>query len=297
MRRSLTAVGLALLAGCFASSSESVQRDSMPEVKAFPPKPMGYRKVRAAVVDFEDKTRKHRGIGAQAADAMISIVSESDRFSLIERSRLEELMKEQGLEGVVEPSELSKAGRVRGIDYLFLGAVTNFRVKVTRTRSGGGIWDRVVKPIAPLDIDTSKTEVETQVGVDIRLVNTQTGEIVASRTGEVIHKAVASAWGIRVLGIGGEGSNEIRIDDDSRGKILRHALHESYTEILKVTDEKFSRPQASYCPKCKQELEVGKKFCSKCGSGVEPTKCKCGATLEPGARFCGECGAKTDAPK
>lgn len=297
MRRTLVATGLVILAGCFASTSETVQRDSMPEVKAFPPKPMGYQKVRAAVVEFEDKTRRHAGIGAQASDAMISIISESDRFSLIERSRLRELMKEQGLEGVVESSELSKAGRVRGIDYLFLGAVTNFRVMITRQRSSGGIWNHVIRPLAPLDIDTSKTEVETQVGVDIRLVNTQTGEIVASRTGEVIHKAVASAWGIRVLGIGGGGRNEIRIDDDSRGKILRHALHESYLELLKVTDEKFSRPQASYCPKCKQEIEIGKKFCSRCGSGVEPTKCKCGATLEPGTRFCGECGAKVETPK
>jgi curli biogenesis system outer membrane secretion channel CsgG len=228
---------------------------------------------------------------------MISIVSESDRFSLIERSRLQELMKEQGLEGVVEPSELSKPGRVRGIDYLFLGAVTNFRVKVTRTRSGGGIWDRVVRPLAPLDIDTASTEVETQVGVDIRVVNTQTGEIVASRTGEIIHKAVAKAWGIRVLGIGGEARNELTIDEDSRGKILRHALHESYLEILRVTDEKFSRPQASYCPKCKQEIEFGKRFCARCGTGIEPQKCKCGATLETGARFCGECGAKVETPK
>jgi curli biogenesis system outer membrane secretion channel CsgG len=291
----------------------------MTDIGNYPPKPAGFSKSRAAIVDFQDKTESAKGgdmrvsmkepgviefknasrspLGQQASDQFISLVTRSDRFTLIERTRLGDMLKEQGMSGVVDPSELAKPGKVRGIDYLFFGAITNFRVKANKVKTAGGIFDSVLGSIAPVDIDTSRTEVETQVGVDIRLVNTTTGEIVASEFGEVKRVDVASAWGLRILGIGGEAKNELIIDEDSKGKILRWALDESYKKMLPPIDAKFSRVQPSYCPNCKVELEPGKKFCTKCGKSVEPPKCaKCNTPTEPGAKFCGGCGAKVEEP-
>ncbi len=299
--RTIAALGFlsVLLSGCGTTTSETYSRDAMPEIGNYPPPPSGLVKARAAVMEFQDKTehegRRQKPVGAQASEQLETLVMRSSRFSLVERGQLKNILKEQKLEGIVDPAELAKPGRIRGVDYVFLGTITNFRVKVIKTKTMGGIFDSVLGNMAPLDIDTSKTVVETQVGVDIKLVNTTTGELVAKDFGEVKREDLASAWGVRILGIGGDAKNELVIDTDSQGKILRWALDESYKKMLPPIDDKFSRAQPSYCQTCKVELPPGQKFCTKCGSSVAKPKCKCGAELEAGAPFCGGCGAKVEA--
>lgn len=295
------ALALAALVGCGTSTKEEYKRDAMPEIGNYPPKPATWTKVRVGCNKFMDKTnnRSHhsRPVGEQASEQFETLVVRSDRFNVVERLQLENIMKEQGLEGVVDPAELAKPGRIRGVDYLFLGSITNFRVKINKTGTSGGIFDRVIKPIAPLDIDTKKTTIETQVGVDIKLVNTTTGEIVAKDFGEVSRIDTASAWGVRVLGIGGSANNELKIDEDSQGKILRWALDESFKKMLAPIDGKFSQAQPTTCPSCKIELPAGSNFCTKCGkTSLKPTCSKegCGTQLETDAKFCGKCGTKVE---
>jgi curli biogenesis system outer membrane secretion channel CsgG len=292
---------LAFLAGCGTSTKEEYKRDPMTEIGNYPKAPTPWTRVRVGVNKLVDKTNNRashsRPVGEQASEQFETLVVRADRFNVVERLQLENLLKEQGLEGVVDPTEIAKSGKVRGVDYLFLGAITNFRVKINRVRQGGGILDAVIKPIAPLDIDTSKTEVETQVGVDIKMVNAQTGEIVAKDFGEVSRIDTASAWGVRVLGIGGSAKNELKIDEDSQGKILRWALDESFKKMLGPIDNKFSKPQPTTCPSCKVELPAGSNFCTKCGkSSLKPTCPKegCGVELEVGAKFCAKCGTKIE---
>jgi hypothetical protein len=64
-----------------------------------------------------------------AADQMTTLLDQSDRFDVIERTQLTKLLDEQNLEGIVKPGELARPGQVRGVDYLLLGRVTNLRVK------------------------------------------------------------------------------------------------------------------------------------------------------------------------
>ena len=295
------AMTLAALTGCGTSTKEEYKRDPMVEIGNYQAKPEPWTRVRVACNKFMDKTNNRashsRPVGEQAAEQFETLIVRADRFNVIERHQLENILKEQGLEGVVDPAELSKPGRIRGVDYMFLGAITNFRVKINKTKTGGGIFDAVIKPIAPLDIDTSKTTIETQVGVDIKLVNTTTGEIVAKDFGEVSRIDTASAWGVRVLGIGGDAKNELKIDEDSQGKILRWALDESFKKMLPPIDGKFSKPVPSYCPNCKIELPQNQNFCTKCGKSSTKPKCGkegCGIELEVGAKFCGKCGTKVE---
>lgn len=54
------------------------------------------------------------------------------------------------------------------------------------------------------------------------------------------------------------------------------------------------------CSNCGRVNEVGKKFCSDCGSKLEEVIVQtrycgsCGAEVEAGLKFCGECGAKVE---
>lgn len=297
MSRFMTALALAcVLAGCGTSTNETVTRDKMPDVGNYPPPPAGATtRLRAGVVEFQDKTNTHSADAA--GEQLETLAVSSKRFNLIDRMAMKTLLKEQSLEGIVDPNELAKSGKIRGVDYLFIGTVTNFRLMTEKTSNQGGILDRVVPGAAPLKIDTSKTIITTDIGVDIKLVNTTTGEIVSKQFGEVKKELSASAWGVRVVGIGGDARNNVQVDRDSQGKLMRYAVDEALRKMLPDIDDKISHPAAQVCPKCKTEFAAGSNFCTKCGTGAEATKCaKCSAALELNAKFCGKCGTKVESP-
>lgn len=289
MNRTTAALACAILmAGCGTSTKETITSDPTAEVAPYSQPPAGIKPVRAAVVEFVDKTGSN--VSGPAGEQLETQVMATKRFSLIDRMRLKDILKEQGLEGIVDPAELARPGRVRGVDYMFFGVVTDFRLMSQRVQTAGGILDRALPRIAPLDIDTSKTVITSDIGVDIKLVNSTTGEIVSKQFGAMKKELTAKAWGVRVLGIGGDARNNVQVDRESHGKLLRHAVDDALRKMLPDIDAKLTQPSAAACPKCKTELAAGNSFCAKCGTGAQASKCKCGADLEANARFCGKCG-------
>ncbi len=59
-----------------------------------------------------------------------------------------------------------------------------------------------------------------------------------------------------------------------------------------------SAPSGIKCANCGTVNDIGKKFCSECGTKLEEEVTNtrycgsCGAEVEEGLKFCGECGAK-----
>lgn len=295
MNRIATVLSILALVGCGTSSQETVTRDKMPDIGNYPPPPSGATtRLRAGVMEFEDKSGQK--VADAAGEQLETLALSSKRFNLIDRMAMKKLIKEQSLEGIVDPAELAKSGKIRGIDYMFVGSVTNFALKTEKTANHGGALDRVIPGLAPVKIDTSKTIITTDIGVDIKLINTTSGEIVSKQFGEVKKELSASAWGVRVLGIGGDARNNVQVDRDSQGKLMRYAVDEALRKMLPDIDDKISHPAAQVCPKCKTEFAPGSSFCTKCGTGAEATKCgKCQAALELNAKFCGKCGTKVGA--
>jgi curli biogenesis system outer membrane secretion channel CsgG len=294
MNRSLTVLALIVLAGCGTSSSETVTRDKMPDVGNYPPPPAGSTtRLRAGVMEFEDKSGQR--VADAAGEQLETLALSSKRFNLIDRMAMKKLIKEQSLEGIVDPAELAKSGKIRGIDYMFVGSVTNFALKTEKTGNKGGFLDHAPVIGGVAKVDTSKTVITTDIGVDIKLINTTSGEIVSKQFGEVKKELSASAWGVRVLGVGGDARNNVQIDKDSQGKLMRYAVDEALRKMLPDIDDKISHPAAQVCPKCKTEFAPGSSFCTKCGTGAEAVKCaKCSTALELNAKFCGKCGTKVE---
>ncbi len=293
MKRYLSAFSLAIvLAGCGTSTSETVTRDKMPDVGNYPPPPAGSNtRLRAGVVEFTD--RSHQNVADAAGEQLETLAVSSKRFNLVDRMAMKTLLKEQSLEGIVDPAELAKSGKIRGVDYLFIGAVTNFELMTEKSANYGGIFDHAPVVGGLAHVDTSKTVVHTNIGVDVKLVNTTTGEIVSKQFGEVKKELTASAWGVKIIGIGGDAKNNVQVDKDSQGKLMRYAVDEALRKMLPDIDDKISKPAAMLCPKCKTEIAQGQNFCTKCGWSAESLKCaKCQAPLELNAKFCGKCGAK-----
>lgn len=233
-------------------------REAGVEIGDYPPPPLALRRFRCAIPEFSDKTLQQ--LGPAATDQLETLVGPSNRFSLIGRKLLKALVAEQGLSDLKDPVEILKPGRLRGVDYAFVGTITRFQVAMSEKSPG------------PAPLDVSKMAVRIDVGLDVRLVNTTTGEIVAKEMGEISREGPARAWGIRVLGVGGPVRNGLKVDPDSQGRILRWALDETFRRMLPAIDEAFSRTAAVSCPKCKTEIAAGVNFCGKCGVRLEDSK-------------------------
>lgn len=123
-------------------------------------------KVRIAVVDMaNNSTWSYWGprLGQAAANELATQLVQSGKFSVIERSRLEAIMAEQrlGQSGAVDASTAAEIGQLLGVQAIVTGAITSFSIDET----GGGIGP----------FQASFGEAESQL--DVRLVNTTTGEI------------------------------------------------------------------------------------------------------------------------
>jgi curli biogenesis system outer membrane secretion channel CsgG len=98
-------------------------------------------------------------------------------YRLIERKQLSDILKEQdlGASGRLDPATAAKVGKVIGCDYLILGAVTQWGIS-KKGGSVGGMLGRVT------GVGASQTKAEATI--DIRIVNTTTGEIMCVGKGK-----------------------------------------------------------------------------------------------------------------
>jgi curli biogenesis system outer membrane secretion channel CsgG len=291
-------VGLAVVtAGC-ASSSESAKRDVMTaDVAKYPPPPPGIERPRVGVPPFQVQgTGGFAGsdVNALAADQMTTLLDHTDRFRVIERTQLEKLLDEQNLEGIVKPGELARPGQVRGVDYLLLGRVTNLRVKSERKTTGFGLA-QLGNIAGGADIKKKDVVITTECGVDIRLVDPTTGELMMSNFSEFNRKDNAGALGVDILGASAQADADIQISEDDKGKILRLALNDALLKSLPKIDRfLLSNPKAgpssgggatgamNAAPSGAAAPTANKKFCAQCGKEMNAT-----------AQFCPHCGAKS----
>jgi len=175
-------------------------------------------KKRVAVAEFQDRSG-HRGAGQGVADMLITALVKSGQFNVVERKDLDKVMAEQrlGRSGAVTPQTAPEIGKLLGADLLVLGSITELGTK-DRNVSGGA-------PLFGARIN-AKT---ARAAVDIRLVNTTTGEVVAAETEEGTDNTV---------GLGGRYQNINFADfsqwnDTDIGKAAREAIDET---VKLITD-------------------------------------------------------------
>lgn len=172
----LRALGLAglCISSCFVAVPVVAQEQKQ-EVK----------KVSIAVFDFTIPTDKEK-IVVQVGDKrktvaieketavltnkLITALVKTNKFSVVERDKLETVMKEFRLSegGITDPARSQKAGKLIGADYLLHGSISLFNASVG------------YKKIPYTDSFNEITEV--RLVVDIRLVETETGKIVVAET-------------------------------------------------------------------------------------------------------------------
>ncbi len=133
----------------------------------------GQVKKRIAVSAFDDGAGYHGG-GTGVSDMLATALVKSGKFVVVERKEIDKVLQEQkmGLSGVITEQTAPQVGRMLGVDLLVVGSVSELG---TKERSIGGSIPLVGAGV------TTKT---ARAAVDIRLVNTTTGEIIAAETEE-----------------------------------------------------------------------------------------------------------------
>lgn len=155
------------------------------------------------------------GVGWELSGMLSNELSSSGDFRIVERAKLEKVLEEQNLaaSGRVKSGTGAKMGQVTGADYLVFGTVTAYEENTAST--GGGF------SIKGISLGGKKSE--AYLAVDIRVVNSSTGEVDFSRTIE----GRSSGGGVSVgLYRGGFGGNLAHEENTPAGKAIRAALVE-----------------------------------------------------------------------
>lgn len=285
---------LAAVLGACASTGESASRDQMTaNVGLYPPPASDLQRVRLGVPAFTVAEGVEQKVSPLAADQITTLCANSQRFDVIERTQLDQVLKEQSLEGIVVGSEIARPAQVRGVEWLLLGKVTSLRVKQTDTGSSFNLGSIPIPGAAGqglglFGINNRDTVLKVECGVDLRLVDPSTGATVVADFSEFDRTDKASAMGLQILGgrVGAEAA--IQVSEDDQGRILRLALDDCVRKMLPKIDRALRQrmPTATTAAlpgTTAKETPAAGAFCSSCGG-----------KLAQAAKFCAGCGQKVE---
>lgn len=120
-------------------------------------------------------------VGKGITDLMVQKLVTDGKYRVVERAALDKIIAEQNFNNSdrADPSSASKIGRILGVDTIILGSITKFGrddKQVGGVGGGHSGWTGAV-------LGAGKKESKAVVAITARLVNTTTGEILASVTG------------------------------------------------------------------------------------------------------------------
>lgn len=141
-----------------------------------------------ALLDFDYGTIDHwwgnQDIGKGIADLIVDGLVEDGTYRVIERKRLDAILAEQNFSNSdrADPSaaQVAKIGKALGVKYLIVGSITRFGMEDKGMKIGGGGWGGGRFGLG--EVGTKKGK--ASVAITARMVDSSTGEIMASAKGE-----------------------------------------------------------------------------------------------------------------
>ncbi len=200
----------------------------------------GQSRKRVALMDFEFGTVQrwwsgNWDIGKGIADMIVTELVKDGTYSVIERKNLDTILTEQNFSNSdrANPASAAKFGKVLGINAMVVGSVTQFGTEDKSLNLGGiaGRWGgwgagRV-----------GTKEGKASVAIDARIVDVNTGEIVATATGKGISKRSGMLLGGGGGGGGGYGAGGIDMGSSNfqetiLGEATRSAVNDLVAQLV-----------------------------------------------------------------
>lgn len=140
----------------------------------------------------------HSSVASDLGDLLASELVSTREFQVLERKEIDAVLGEQDLSssGRVDKATLVKMKKVKGAKYFIAGTVSAFEEEGSQ---GGGVR------IKGLSLGGSKTKI--YIAVDVKIVDTETGEIVDARTIEANIKETKIGAGLDLGSVSVAGEN------------------------------------------------------------------------------------------
>ena len=189
-----------LVSGCAQTtgSSPPAQGAEVNPASSVSYPPYNGLKKRLAVIRMDNKVRTPLpdaswNIGDGLTEMLTSELFKTGRFIMVERAALADIVKEQelGQTGLVRRETAARVGEMLGAQLLIAGAVTEFEAQ--SSGGGGGVGFSGLN----LQLQTSSAH----VGVDIRLVDASTGQVLKSYNANAKAQATGIGFGAMVKGV------------------------------------------------------------------------------------------------
>jgi len=195
-------------------------------------------KKRVAVLDFDYGTVQsyvtsiyggNQDVGKGITDMLVEKLVKDGKYSVIERKELDKILAEQNFSNSdrANPATAAKIGQILGVDAIIMGSITKFG-RDDKSKSYGGLG---VGPRAFGIGGVKKNESKAVCAISARLVDTNTGEILAAVTGEGESKRSGTSL---IGGGGGRGGAGVGGFDTHASNFGETLLGEAVTQA--VTD-------------------------------------------------------------
>jgi curli biogenesis system outer membrane secretion channel CsgG len=202
------------------------------------------------VLEFQNTTAASwwgGGIGWELSGMLTNELANTKAFSLVERNKLEAVIQEQNLAASGRVADKgAEIGKLIGAQYLVDATVSAFEHNVQNT--GGGI------SFGGLSIGGKKDE--AYMAVDLRVIDSSTGEIAYVRTVEARSGGLGLSLGAYKGGFGGNLANESKTP---AGKAIRAVIVEisDYLECAMVDQDRCMEEYDAKEEKRKESLKGG----------------------------------------
>jgi curli biogenesis system outer membrane secretion channel CsgG len=146
-------------------------------------------KARIAVSKFVDKTAKgYSDIGEGMAEMLTTALVNSNRYIVLERGELGQVLQEQDLaaSGRIKKGTEAPTGEIEGAELLIVGAITEFEP------NAGGAGGGIMIPGFGVGLGVKTA----QLAIDIRIIDARTSRILAAHTVEGQAQDVGGMGGI-----------------------------------------------------------------------------------------------------
>jgi curli biogenesis system outer membrane secretion channel CsgG len=160
------------------------------------------------------------GLAAQLTTALV----ESGRYIVVERAELGAVLREQdtAAQRIVSAETAAQVGQVLGAQLLVVGNVTEFDQK-----KGGGMSLNVMGG------SLGKQSTVGAVGIDVRVIDTTTGQVIQSKhtEGKVVQKNVSAGINVKAVTFGSDQFNGTPL-----GQATRQAIEQAAGLIAQATE-------------------------------------------------------------
>lgn len=153
--------------------------------------------------------------GPELQDMLIAELAATESFRVLERKEIDKVISEQKLSqsGLVDENTRVKPGKIKGAQYLIAATVSAFQENTAGSDAG----------ISVMGFNVGGAKKSAYMAVDLKVIDTETGEIVKTRTVE----ATSEGSGMRLSGhVGFLGGSLGKQQKTPVGKAIRACIIE-----------------------------------------------------------------------